>query len=126
MPLCSYIEPRIYPAKMKGGQGRSTKAETEQRIAVVYGLLTDGRSRYEIQQYAADETNWDVHLRTVDVYIKEARERMMKDCEIQREAFMAEALQGYRSIRTQAERRGQFMVAKSCIDAQVALVGLGA
>ena len=105
---------------------RTNNAAKEQRVAIVYGLLTDGRSRYEILQFASTETDWDVSDRTVDFYIKEARERMMKDCQMEREAFMAEALQGYRSIRTQAERRGQLMVAKSCIDAQIALVGLGA
>ena len=105
---------------------RTSNAEKEQRVAMVYGLLTDGRSRFEILQFAANDSDWDVSTRTVDSYIACARDRMMKDCEIQREAFMAEALQGYRSIRTQAERRGQLMVAKSCIDAQIALVGLGA
>ena len=109
---------------MEGGQGRSTAAQTEQRIAVVYGLLTDGRSRYEILQYAADETDWKVHIRTVDAYIKGARDRLMKDCQMEREAFMAEALQGYRSIRSKAEKTNQLAVAKQCIDAQIALVGL--
>ena len=105
---------------------RTSNAEKEQRVATVYGLLTDGRSRYEIHQFASTESDWDVSDRTVDSYIACARDRMMKDCQMEREAFMAEALQGYRSIRSQAERRGQLMVAKSCIDAQIALVGLGA
>ena len=106
--------------------GRKTAAEVEQRIAVVYGLLTDGRSRYEVMQFIADETDWGISERQIDNYIQGARDRLMKDCQMEREAFMAEALQGYRSIRNQAERKGQLMVAKSCIDAQIALVGLGA
>jgi hypothetical protein len=60
-----------------------------------------------------------------DNYIAEARVKLEEDCRMSREAFMAEALAGYRSLREQAERRGQLMCAKQCLDAQIALVGLG-
>ena len=94
------------------------------RISSVYGMLCDGNSRTTIIQKAAEF--WKVSERTSDAYIAEARVKLEEDCRITREAFMAEALAGYRSIREQAERRGQLMVAKTCLDAQTALVGITA
>jgi len=101
---------------------RATKAEHAMRIATVYGLLCDGKSRANILQIA-DEM-WGVSISSADDYIAAARSRLEDDCKITREAFMAEALAGYRSLREQAERRGQLMCAKQCLDAQIALVGL--
>ena len=103
---------------------RSTKHEKGFRVAAIYGLLCDGKSRTEILQFAADESGWGVSERQVDYYITDARKMLEDDCKISREAFMAEALAGYRSIRQQAERRGQLMCAKQCLDAQISLVGL--
>ena len=101
---------------------KSTKSELEFRVQAVYGMLVDGRSRTDICQYASE--TWDVHERTGDRYIEAARERLESDCQITREALLAEALAGYRSIRQQAERRGQLMVAKSCLDATLDIVGI--
>ena len=102
---------------------KSTKGEKEFRIQAVYGLLVDGRSRTDILQYTSE--NWQVTERTGDQYIQWARERLEADCQITREALLAEALAGYRSIRQQAERRGQLMVAKTCLDATLEIVGIG-
>ena len=85
-------------------------------------MLCDGKSRTSILQLASD--TWDVSERTGDAYIAEARVRLEQDCKITREAFMAEALAGYRSIREKAEMRGQLMVSKASLDAMVSLVGL--
>ena len=104
---------------------RSTKAELEFRISTIYGLLCDGKSNTQIFRFIAEDTGWGVSERQMENYIAEARKRLAQDCQISREAFMAEALAGYRSLREQAERRGQLMCAKQCLDAQIALVGLG-
>ena len=101
---------------------RSTKAELEFRHQAVYSMLVDGHSRTDVLQFAAEK--WDVSERTGDQYIFEARTRLEADCQITREALLAEALAGYRSIRQQAERRGQLMVAKSCLDATLDIVGI--
>ena len=87
-------------------------------------MLVDGHSRTDVIQFAAEK--WDVSERTADQYIFEARTRLEADCQITREALLAEALAGYRSIRQQAERRGQLMVAKSCLDATLDIVGIKA
>ena len=86
-------------------------------------MLCDGKSRTDVLRNCAEL--WDVSERTADNYIAEAREKLEQDCRMTREAFMAEALAGYRSIREQAERRGQLMCSKQALDAMVNLVGLG-
>ena len=103
---------------------KTNRSEKEFRVATVYGLLCDGKSNTQIFRFASEETGWDVSERTIENYLAEARKRLEDDCKITREAFMAEALAGYRSIREQAERRGQLLCAKQCLDAQIALVGL--
>ena len=103
---------------------KSTKSEKEFRVQAVYGMLVDGKSRTDICQYCSE--TWEVSERTGDHYIADARQRLEKDCQITREHLLAEALAGYRSIRQQAERRGQLMVAKSCLDATLDIVGIKA
>ena len=85
-------------------------------------MLCDGKSRTDVIRVASEM--WDVTDRTADEYIKRAREKLEQDCSITREAFMAEALAGYRSLREQAERRGQLMCAKQCIDSMVDLTAI--
>lgn len=102
--------------------GRSTAAETEFRVNTVYGLLVDGKSRSDILQFAAD--TWQVSVRSADTYIERARKKIEEDCELTRPQFLAEALAGLRSIRSQAERRGQMQVAINAVRLQAELIGL--
>ena len=111
------------PKKPDKKVGRCTKAQLAQRIDTVYGMLCDGYSRSKIVK-TADEI-WGICSSSADDYIAKARVMLEEDCRMTREAFMAEAMAGYKSIREQAERRGQLMCAKQCLDAQTALVGLG-
>lgn len=101
---------------------KATFAETELRTNTVYGLLVDGRSRSEIIQFVAE--NWKLTERQADNYIKKARDKIEQDCELSRPQFLAEALAGLRSIRGQAERRGQMQVAINAIRLQAELIGL--
>ena len=89
---------------------------------MIYGMLCDGKSRTSILQATAEL--WGISERTADEYIKRGREKLAADCRMTREAFMAEALAGYRSIREQAEQKGQFQTAKSCVDSMVELTSL--
>jgi hypothetical protein len=67
---------------------------------------------------------WNISERQGENYIARGREKLEEDCRMTREAFMAEALAGYRSLREQAERRGQLMCAKQCIDSMVDLTAI--
>jgi len=101
---------------------KSTKAAKEFRVNTVYKLLTDGKSRADIVQFAADE--WNIATRQADQYIADAREKLEADCTISRQEFLAEAIVGLRSIRQQAERRGQYQVAVNTVRLMTELVGL--
>ena len=101
---------------------RSTKSELALRTDTIYGMLCEGKSRANIILISSEM--WGITERQTDNYIAEARKRLEEDCRMSREAFMAEALAGYREIRETAQRRGQLMCSKQCLDAMVQLVGL--
>ena len=103
---------------------KSTHAEVALRVNTIYGLLCDGKSRGEIQQFAAE--NWKLSIRQTDELLKRAREALEKDAELSRPAFLAEVLGRLRNYEQQAARRGQLMVAVNCVRLQTELVGLGA
>lgn len=102
--------------------GRSTAAETEFRVSTVYGWLVDGHSRADVLQFGADK--WKLKVRMMDELIARARERITEDCQLTRQEFLAESLAGLRSIRQQAERRGQMQVAINAIRLQAELTGM--
>ena len=85
-------------------------------------MLCQGKSRTDVIRVCAEV--WQVGERTADEYLAIARAKLEQDCAMSRDAFMAEALAGYRSIREQAEKRGQFMVAKTCLDSMVDLTSV--
>ena len=92
------------------------------RIDIVYGMLCDGKACTEIIRQGTEL--WGISERQIENYIAKARVLLEDDCRMTREAFMAEALAGYRSLREQAERRGQLMCAKQCIDSMVDLTAI--
>lgn len=101
---------------------KSTNAEIKLRVNEVYGLLTRGYSRAQIQQHAADL--WACSERSTDTYIARAREMLNQDCEMSRPAFLAEALSRLRLVEQKAEKRGQLMACLTAIRLQCELVGL--
>ena len=102
--------------------GRSTAATKEFRVNTVYKLLSDGASRSQIVEFVANE--WNVSARQADNYIASARQKLEQDCTISRQEFLAEAIVGLRSIRQQAEKRGQYQVAVNTVRLMTELVGL--
>ena len=102
--------------------GRSTKSEKEFRVSTVYGLLCDGWSRTQVCQFAAE--NWESSERNADRYIAEAREKIEQDCNLSRQAFLAEAIGRLRNYEQQAAKRGQMQVATNSVKLQAELVGL--
>ena len=59
-----------------------------------------------------------------DVYIAEARQRIDPDCNMSRQAFLAECLERLRNYEQQAAKRGQMQVATNSVKLQAELVGL--
>ena len=102
--------------------GRSTKVEKNFRVDTVYKLLSEGNSRGQIQQFAANQ--WKVSERQVDVYIAEARDKLLADAEMERPAWVAEALQRLRTYEQAAYKSRQNQVAINAVQAQARLIGL--
>ena len=101
---------------------RSTAAEKQARIAVIYKHLADGWSRAQIVEYTAEA--WGLGTRQTDTLIAEARTRLADDCQMDRQQFLAEALQRLRTVEQAAMKRGQLMTAVTAIEKQCRLVGL--
>jgi hypothetical protein len=102
--------------------GRSTAVETKFRVDAVYKLLSDGFSRQQICQYASNE--WGVSDRQADHYIARARDLLMADADMQRPAWLAEALQRLRNYEQQAAQRGMIQTAVNSVAMQAKLIGL--
>jgi hypothetical protein len=101
---------------------KATKNESTFRTQTVYGMLCDGKSRSDILRFITEE--WGLSERQGENYLAKAYALLEKDCEMARPAFLSELLGGIRSIRQQAERRGQMQVALNAIRLQAELVGL--
>ena len=102
--------------------GRSTKVETEHRINAVYKLLSEGQSRSQVIQFCSEK--WGVTDRQGDTYMARAREKLMEDCEMERPAWIAEALQRLRTYEQAAYKQKQNQTAINSIQAQAKLIGI--
>lgn len=102
--------------------GRSTKVETEHRINAVYKLLSEGQSRSQVIQFCSEK--WGVTDRQGDNYMARAREKLMEDCEMERPAWIAEALQRLRTYEQAAYKQKQNQTAINSIQAQAKLIGI--
>ena len=101
---------------------RSTKVETEHRINAVYKLLSQGNSRGQVLQFVTEK--WGVSERTVDMYMARAREKLLADCEMERPAWIAEALQRLRTYEQAAYKEKQNQTAINSVQAQAKLIGI--
>lgn len=108
----------FFPANL----ARSTAAEVNFRVDTIYGLLTEGQSRGQIVQFAANQ--WKCSARQADEYIQRARIRLEEDAAMTRPAWIAEALGRLRTYEQSAYRRGQTQVAINAVQLQAKLIGL--
>ena len=101
---------------------KATNAESKFRTDAVYKLLGQGWSRTQIQEYSLE--NWGIGVGQTDVYIRKARILLEKDCDLERPAWIAEALQRLRKLEQKATEKGQVNAAIQAIQAQAKLIGL--
>ena len=102
--------------------GRSTKVETEHRINAVYKLLAEGNSRSQVIQFVSEK--WGVTDRQADNYMARAREKLLEDCEMERPAWIAEALARLRTYEKAAFKEKQNQTAINSVQAQAKLIGI--
>lgn len=100
---------------------RSTAAEVNFRVDTIYGLLTEGMSRGQIVQFAANQ--WKCSARQADEYIQRARIRLEQDADMARPAWLAEALGRLRTYEQSAYKRGQTQAALNAVQLQAKLIG---
>jgi hypothetical protein len=71
---------------------KSTDAEVERRVTDVYNLLLIGTSRAGIPQFAS---RWDVDARSVDMYIRRAKNQIKKQAAVQRDEVQGQPAPGW-------------------------------
>ena len=87
-------------------------------------LLTDGKSTVRNSAVLPQMSGISQRPpRLISTLLMHAR-NLRQDCTISRQEFLAEAIVGLRSIRQQAERRGQYQVAVNTVRLMTELVGL--
>ena len=101
---------------------RSTKTEKNFRVDTVYKLLSQAYSRGQVVEFAANE--WGVSERSADNYMAEAREKLDRDADMARPAWLAEALARLRTYEQSAHKRGQNQVAINALQLQAKLIGM--
>jgi len=101
---------------------KSTKIEVNHRVNTVYKLLSEGQSRSQIVLFCADK--YGVSDRQSETYIARAREKLLADAEMERPAWVAEALQRLRTYEQAAYKGRQNQVAINAVQAQAKLIGL--
>ena len=102
--------------------GRTTKLESQHRTNTVYKLLSEGQSHSQIVEFCAQ--NWNLGVRQSENYIAKARELLLKDAEMERPAWVAEALQRLRTYEQAAYKSRQNQVAINAVQAQAKLIGI--
>jgi hypothetical protein len=101
---------------------KATKAESALRTNEVYGMLSLGHSRTQICEFLREK--YGLSERSADNYIARARDQLLKDAEMERPAWVAEALQRLRTYEQAAAKRGQMQVAINSITQQGKMIGL--
>jgi len=102
--------------------GKSTKIEVNHRVNACYKLLAEGQSRSQILLFCSE--NWGVSERQGETYLSRAREKLLEDCEMERPAWIAEALQRLRTYEQAAFKEKQNQTAINSVQAQAKLIGI--
>lgn len=99
---------------------RRTTALAETRAQQFALILAGGGGRRACFQLASDQ-GWAVTERSLDNYLRLAREKLQADWTIERRQMVADLLSQLSTIQMEARRRGQLSVALGCINAAARL-----
>jgi hypothetical protein len=91
-------------------------------VQEVYGRLVKGQAKSKILRECSEL--YSVSPRQVENYMAKARKMINDDCDMSRQALLAETLSGIRDVRESANRRGQHQVELNAIRLMTELVGL--
>lgn len=103
----------------RSGQ-RTSKAEVERRVTQVYKMMRSGVQREEMLRIGNETLDWNISLRSLNLYIKRARERFESDAEVIRKAELGKTIARldhlYLETETRGDYRGALMVEAKRID----------
>lgn len=88
-----------------------------QRTQDVARLLSIGKARWQILQFAA-ENEWGISERQVDTYIQKANKMLEEDFALSRQQFTARKMAELISLQDEARQKNQLHVALGCITMQ--------
>ena len=103
---------------------RATKVDKHLRIAQFVRMISNGAVNSELYRYAACE--WGLSERRAQDYVKEAREVIVADINLDRQAVVAELLHGAHTIWKAAARDKQYNNALGAMNVIIRLGGLEA
>jgi hypothetical protein len=98
-------------------------AQVQYRVNECCRIIAHGGGRRSCLQFAADQ-GWNVSDRTVDSYLKTAREKLQKDWDIDRPQMVADLLSQLETLQTEARARNQLNVALGCVNTAAKLAQL--
>lgn len=101
---------------------KATKAQTEQRIRIVYELLLSDAPRPDVLQYAA--TNWGIKTRSADMLIKKANDLIITEAARMRENALEKHLTQRALIRHKALKDGDKRLAFDILRDETKLLDL--
>ena len=101
---------------------KSTKTEVQHRVHTLYKLIAEGNSRQSILQYGTD--TWGVTERQVETYYARAQELCMQDADMERPAWIAQALVRLQNYENAAFKQKQNQTAINSVQAQAKLIGI--
>ena len=100
----------------------SSKIEIDLRVQKLSRIIATGGRRSDCLRYARE--NWGVSEATVDNYLKNAREDIKKDWDIERPQMIADLLAQCSTLQMEARRAGQFHIALGAINTAAKLADL--
>ena len=101
---------------------KGTKAETIVRSQKFARIIANGGRRSDCVRYASE--NWGVGERTVDEYLKLARDELKKDWDMERPQMIADLLAQCSTLQMEARRSGQYHIALGAINTAAKLAHL--
>ena len=101
---------------------KGTQAETIVRSQKFARIIANGGRRSDCVRYASE--NWGVGERTVDEYLKLARDELKKDWDMERPQMIADLLAQCSTLQMEARRSGQYHIALGAINTAAKLAHL--
>ena len=101
---------------------KGTQAETIVRSQKFARIIANGGRRSDCVRYASE--NWGVGERTVDEYLKLARDELKKDWDMERPQMIADLLAQCSTLQMEARRSGQYHIALGAINTAAKLASL--